>query len=276
VQTNYAIAFSQNLLSSYPAGSPLSPSVPVAVTESGVAATAATSSVSMTDSDGVLQGTTSVALSGGQANFSNLIVPAVESSDTLTATLSLNPALAPPLNLTAGSSPFQTTAVPAELTSPTLGNQLTGSSATFTWSAGVGVTRYEFRLGTTGPGSRDVYNSGEATTTALTTGAISVPTSGGTFYARIYSIINGVAQYNDYTYTAYGTPVPAELTGPTPGNTLTGSTATFTWSAGTGVTNFADRQRTCITRLKRAQPPSPPDRSAYPQTVERSTRESTP
>ena len=99
------------------------------------------------------------------------------------------------------------TPVPAALTSPAPGSKLTGSSATFTWSAGTGVSLYEFRLGTTGPGSRDVYNSAEATTTALTSGLISnIPTNAATLYARIYSWINGAWQYNDYTYTESATP----------------------------------------------------------------------
>ena len=134
------------------------------------------------------------------------------------------------------------TPVPAALTSPAPGSKLTGSSATFTWSAGTGVSLYEFRLGTTGPGSRDVYNSAEATTTALTSGLISnIPTNAATLYARIYSWINGAWQYNDYTYTESGTPVPAALTSPAPGSKLTGSSATFTWSAGTGVSLYEFR-----------------------------------
>ena len=125
---------------------------------------------------------------------------------------------------------------PAMLTSPTPGSTLTGSSATFTWSAGGDVTMYEFRLGTTGPGSTNLYNSAEATTTALSSGLISnIPTIGAKLYARLYSKINGAWQYNDYTYTEYGTPVPAALTSPTPGSALTGASATFTWSAGTGL-----------------------------------------
>ena len=52
------------------------------------------------------------------------------------------------------------------------------------------------------PGSSDVYNSAEATTTALTTGAINnIPTNGVMLYARLYSMINGAWQYTDYTYT---------------------------------------------------------------------------
>ena len=86
----------------------------------------------------------------------------------------------------------------AGLTAPTPGSTLTGSSAAFTWSTGVGVTKYQFRLGTTGAGSTDLYNSAEASTTALTTGTISnIPTYGATLYARLYSLINGTWQYND-------------------------------------------------------------------------------
>ena len=134
------------------------------------------------------------------------------------------------------------TPVPAALTAPTAGSTLTGSSATFTWSAGVDVTLYEFRLGTTGPGSSDVYNSAEANTTALTSGLVSnIPANAATLYARLYSRINGAWQYNDYTYTEFGTPAPAVLLTPTPGSTLTGSSATFTWSAGVDVTLYEFR-----------------------------------
>jgi hypothetical protein len=47
-----------------------------------------------------------------------------------------------------------------------------------------------------------VYNAAGATTTALNTGAVTVPTNGGTLFARIYSLIDGAWQHNDYTYTA--------------------------------------------------------------------------
>jgi len=145
--------------------------------------------------------------------------------------------------LATNSAPFdQTVDSKAVLTSPAPGITLTGTSATFSWTAGVGDTKYEFRLGTTGPGSRDVYNAAEATTTALTTGVVSgIPATGATLYARIYSYINGVWQHNDYTYIESGTPVPAVLTSPTPGSTLTGTSATFSWSAGSGVTKYEFR-----------------------------------
>ena len=129
--------------------------------------------------------------------------------------------------------------VPSALTSPAPGSILTGSSASFTWSAGTGVTLYEFRLGTTGPGSTNLYNSAEAGTTALTSGLVSsIPTTGATLYARLYSYINGTWQYTDYTYTELS---PAMLTSPAPGSILTGSSASFTWSTGKGVTLYEFR-----------------------------------
>ncbi len=130
----------------------------------------------------------------------------------------------------------------AALTSPTPGSTLAGASATFTWSAGVDVTLYEFRLGTTGWGSSNLYNSAETATTALTSGVVSnIPTTGATLYARLYSKINGAWQYNDYTYKEFGTPVPAALTSPSLGSPLTGTSATFTWSAGVKVTLYEFR-----------------------------------
>ncbi len=105
-----------------------------------------------------------------------------------------------------------------------------------------------------------MYNSAEAGTTALTSGLVSnIPTNGATLYARLYSKINGAWQYQRLTPTR--NPLPpylAVLLTPTQGTKLTSSSATFTWSAGTGrrsstssVWALQDRaQRTYITRLK--------------------------
>jgi uncharacterized membrane protein YoaT (DUF817 family) len=90
--------------------------------------------------------------------------------------------------------------VAAALTSPTPGSTLTGSSATFQWTAGGGVTEYELYVGTTGVGSHDIYNSGG--TMALSASVTGLPTYGQTVYARLYSWINGAWKSADYTYTA--------------------------------------------------------------------------
>jgi hypothetical protein len=126
--------------------------------------------------------------------------------------------------------------VPAALTSPKPGSVL-GSGATFTWTAGGGVTEYDLFLGTTGVGSYNLYNSGHITaTSAAVTG---LPANGVTVYARLWSYISGAWQSTDYTYTESGTPVAAALTSPTPGSQLAGTGVTFTWTSGSGPTEYA-------------------------------------
>ena len=128
---------------------------------------------------------------------------------------------------------------PASLISPTPGSTLSGtSSTTFTWTAGTGVTSYALWLGTTGPGSSDLYNSGHIS--ALTAAAGPLPANGATIFATLYSLIDGVWKSNSYTFLESGTPAPATLTSPSAGSILSGtSSTTFTWTAGTGVTSYA-------------------------------------
>src|ERR1035438_6853965 len=122
----------------------------------------------------------------------------------------------------------------ASLTSPAPGSVLAGSSVTFTWTTGAGVTDYDLWLGTSGPGSSSLYASGLTTATSVT--VTSLPAKAVTVYARLYSIINGVSHYNDYTYTEAGT--PATMISPTSGSTLGTSNVKFTWTAGAGVTDY--------------------------------------
>jgi hypothetical protein len=128
------------------------------------------------------------------------------------------------------------TPVLAALTSPTPGTVLSGSSVAFAWSAGDGPTEYQLDLGTTGVGSSNLYNSGGTTATTETVSGL--PTGGVTVFARLYSLISGKWQSNDYTYTEAGTLVPAALTTPTPGSTLAGSTVTFAWTGGNGPAEY--------------------------------------
>ena len=74
-----------------------------------------------------------------------------------------------------------------------------GSSATFTWTAGSGVAQYDLYVGTTGVGSSNIKVSGAQT--ALTYAVTGIPTTGGTLYVRLLSLINGTWQHIDYTYT---------------------------------------------------------------------------
>ncbi len=123
-----------------------------------------------------------------------------------------------------------TAAAQAVLTTPAPSTVLVGPAVTFTWTAGTGnTTGYSLWLGTA-VGTFNLYHSGETVATSVTAG---LPTNGETVYARLFTTINGVAEHTDYTYTAAA---QAVLTTPTPGSTLTGSSATFTWTAGTGNT----------------------------------------
>jgi sugar lactone lactonase YvrE len=124
-------------------------------------------------------------------------------------------------------------AKPAALTAPVPGSVLTGASATFTWSPGVGATEYMLYLGSTGVRSSNLFNSGQ--TTATSVNVSDLPVNGETIYARLYSFIGGAWECLDYTYTAAS---PATLTSPAPSSTLTGSSVTFNWSSGTGVTMY--------------------------------------
>ncbi len=122
----------------------------------------------------------------------------------------------------------------AVLQTPTPGT-LGTANVTFTWSSGTDVTEYELRLGTTGVGSLNLYNSGDITATTVT--VPSIPATGAKVYARLYSKIGGVWKYADYAYTeAAG--IPSVLQTPTPGGALGTTDVTFTWSAGTNVTEY--------------------------------------
>ncbi len=242
VQTSYSLSFSTEPPSSVITGAAISPAPVVALQENGAAAPASTGSVTMSDFDGLLGGTTTVSLSGSSATFTKLTLSSAETGDTMTAMLPLNPSLVPQLNLFTPASTIVNAAapVPADLNSPTPGSTLAGSTATFGWTTGSGVGRYEFRLGTTGPGSQDLDYL--VSPTALSSGLVSnIPTYGMKLYARLYSEIKGAWQYQDYTYTESGAPVPAALTSPPPGSKLSGSSATFGWTAGGGVGKYEFR-----------------------------------
>src|ERR1035437_10890704 len=128
------------------------------------------------------------------------------------------------------------TPAPAVLNAPSPGSKLTASTVQFGWTAGTGVNSYMFELGSNGVGGSNLYSSGRITATLAT--VTNIPTNGLPLYARLYSMINNVWHYTDYTYTASGTPAPAVLNAPSPGSNLTASTVQFGWTAGTGVDSY--------------------------------------
>jgi len=124
---------------------------------------------------------------------------------------------------------------PASITSPVAGSKLTSATATFNWVAGSPATGYSLTVGTT-PGSSniDYFYAGTSTSHTFT----NLPTNGGNFYVTLNSLINGVWHGVNYTYIATGAGSAATMTSPALASTFSGSSQAFTWTAGTGISNY--------------------------------------
>jgi Matrixin len=136
---------------------------------------------------------------------------------------------------TVGGSCTSTPPAPSTMTSPTPGSTLSGSSATFTWTAGSQLAARYLLVGSSA-GTGDYFsNHVDSVVSQMVTG---LPTDGRTIYVHLQSYINNAWQGFDYTYTAFTAAAATKsvLITPTPGSTLTGSSATFGWSAGSGFT----------------------------------------
>lgn len=104
-----------------------------------------------------------------------------------------------------------------EIVSPTPGSTLTGSSVTFSWSAGT-ATYYDLNIGST-LGGRDLYDMVDGPN--LSVQVTGLPGDGRRLYVRLWSWINLQWQYVDYDYTAASaiggrafSDQPDDLTGP--------------------------------------------------------------
>jgi hypothetical protein len=234
VQTNYAIGFTTEPATAY-TNLAMSPAPVVSITENGMPANAVTSTLQIGDTASDLSGTTTASFSAGAAAFSNLLFASTAGSDQLTATLSLNAALGTPLSVTAQSTGFQVDAgTAAALILPTNGSTFTGTSTTFTWNSS-GASAYYLLIGTQGVGSNNLYNSAPKSSSTATYTFTRMPLTGATIYVRLTSVINGTWVSNDYQYTAAGA---ATITSPANGNTLIGTSTTFTWSPASGATGY--------------------------------------
>jgi len=100
----------------------------------------------------------------------------------------------------------------AVISSPTPGSTLSGTSATFTWSAVSGATDYWVYVGSTGVGSSNIF-ANTAAITATSQAVTGLPTT-GTVYVRVYSYVGSFWTSIDYTYQT-GTAVPAVTLTPT-------------------------------------------------------------
>ncbi|MBI5687758.1 MAG: leucine-rich repeat protein [Verrucomicrobia bacterium] len=123
----------------------------------------------------------------------------------------------------------------AEMLSPTNGATFISNPVTLIWSAGTGVSQYALWVGST---------SGSYGLTALLVGTnrthqLTLPLDGGPICVRLWSFFSGTWEFNDYTYATSGAAVKAQMTSPVNGATLSGASTTFSWSAGTGVSQYA-------------------------------------
>jgi hypothetical protein len=127
---------------------------------------------------------------------------------------------------------------PAVMSSPAPGSTLTGASVTFQWTAGIAVSQYWLYVSKVAVGGSELFSSSQSTQLSQTVSAL--PTDGSTLYVRLWSLIGNTSVFNDYTYKAVTvvTPVPAVMSSPVPGSTLSGSSATFQWTTGTGVSQY--------------------------------------
>ena len=120
----------------------------------------------------------------------------------------------------------EATLLPATMSTPTSGSTLSGAATTFTWSSNGSTGPFYIWVGST-PGGLDLGNAGVASGSSMT---LNLPTTGATVYVTLWSTLNGNLVSNSYSYTE-ATQVPAAITSPASGSTLTGASTTFTWSA---------------------------------------------
>jgi hypothetical protein len=118
--------------------------------------------------------------------------------------------------------------------SPAPGATLGGTIATFTWTSGSGVSQIWLDVGSS-PGGAQVFSQSQGVATSRTVSGL--PSNGGTLYVRLWSLTSAGWSFTDYMYIAV-TPVPAGITSPAPGTTLTMSMATFTWTSGVAVSQI--------------------------------------
>lgn len=183
---------------------------------------------------GVLGGTVTgtIAAETDSATISGITYDTAEAGVSLTATRTGGDPLA------AGTSNlFDLGIAKAAMTSPTEGSELGGSSVTFAWTAGTGVSQYRLWIGTT-LGGNALYNQSTGTNQTVTVGGL--PTDGSRLYVRLNSYIGGTWWYNDYLYIASSpAAAPAAMTVPASnGDTLAGSSFTFAWSRGLNVSQY--------------------------------------
>ena len=132
------------------------------------------------------------------------------------------------------TEPYQYTAYdcvgcPPKINSPIPGSTLTGATREFTWTANnAAVAGWWLNVGSA-EGTRNYCDSGNLSTTSSYT-CKNLPTDGSQIYVTLRYRLNGVWKTEPYQYTAYngGGGGTTDITSPTPGSKLTGTSQDFT------------------------------------------------
>jgi subtilase family serine protease len=122
------------------------------------------------------------------------------------------------------------TSAPAAILTPASGSVLTAASTTITWTASGYTTPVYLWIGST-PGGLDLVNVGPLSGTSTT---VTLPTTGATVYATLWSTVGGSLVSTTATYTE--ALLAATIQTPASGSTLTGPSTTFTWVANQSTT----------------------------------------
>jgi hypothetical protein len=166
VQTNYAIGFTTQPPATALSGIALAPAPVVGLIESSAPFAANTGTVTMTDSAGLLGGTTAEGLLNGASIFNDLTISAATSNDILTAALTLNGSVTITTAATTGvtvSSSKQTITF-----SPAAGSYSSPQQVSIVDSA-PGATIYYTTNSTTPTTNSAVFNSGNPISVSVNT-----------------------------------------------------------------------------------------------------------
>jgi len=128
----------------------------------------------------------------------------------------------------------------AQITSPTPGTDLPGTTVTFKWNAVPGADGYWIDIGTI-QGRGDICPSGQITATSFTCAGIPTSAIASIIYVQLWTHANGVwvVPPQQYTYNPPGGPAPtAQITSPPPGTQLPSSSVTFTWDTVAGADGY--------------------------------------
>jgi hypothetical protein len=120
------------------------------------------------------------------------------------------------------------------LLTPTPGSTLSGTSASFSWSAGAGADQYWLDVGNS-VGVGDIWAGALTGTSQVVSG---LPCDGRTLYAQLYTHTGGAwLTPQRYTFTAASV-CTAQIASPTPGTALSATSVTFSWSAVAGADQY--------------------------------------